>query len=547
MGKEASDMLFENEILFLEEAENYLAGYEQKGQTGDAELLSRYKEICANYSKLVKEVQIISRISDRQEKALKCRENDISNLLNNLSQGFFTFGKDLLVQKEYSAECQKIFRKKITNVSVLELLSSENNEKKELFREVFSSVFEEPDPDEKNRLLEKLPVVIELFNSYYHIKYKLVCANGFEGAKQVVMIMLTDITEKKKSEDKVEYLSFHDSLTSLYNRAYIDNIMPQLFSEKNYPLSLVMADMNALKPANDIFGHEFGDKRLIDTAEVLMKCCRRNDVVARWGGDEFLIVLPGADSSICHMVCDRIKQACAQVPADPIELSLALGCVTIESPVSNPLELLGIAEKEMYDNKAIESKDMRKKIFLSLEAALESRVPGYVDHIKRVGALSEKLAKLAGIEFSERELADLGKLVRLHDIGKAALPAATLKKGGPLTKDEFNSVMRYTQIGYRMAQFIDEPVVAEALLYLREKWDGSGYPQGLRGEQIPLLSRIVSIAEAFDVMTNDCGYKKTMTVSEAFAEIKRCSGTQFDPSLAAAILDNKEALSGRRP
>lgn len=502
------------------------------------ELFDKYKALAENYEKLLKLTGKAIRISDSQWKELKRREYEIRNLLDNLNQGFLTFEDDLLVNKEYSSECIRLFGDKIANKNILELLYNENKEQNELLSSVLRNVFNEKDISLKLEHLKKLPNMLKINNNYVNVNYKLI--NNEESGKDNIGIMLviTDITEKKRTEDQVLYLTYHDKLTTLFNRTYIDSIIPQLQNEYSMPLSVIMADMNGLKLTNDVFGHQNGDNLLINAAKVFMKSCRSTDIVARWGGDEFLIILPNTNDALSKEICCKIKTICTTFEPNPIELSISLGSATMESSTTSLSELFNVAENEMYRNKLVESKNIRRKIILSLEKTLYEKCFEDYGHNERVKNMALNFAKFLDIEQDSMEISNLTLLASLHDIGKVSIPKEILGKQDCLTQVELEIVKRYTEIGFRMAQSIEEPILAQSILCIRERWDGKGYPYGLKGENIPLNSRIVSILESYDVMTHYRPYKNAISEKEALEELKKCSGKQYDPDLIKIFMEN---------
>lgn len=534
MKEYKADKIFDEEIAIYQEAKDFLR---QEIITKD-ELMLKFNDLLNKYYRLTNTARRLCSISDVQGRDLKRREMEIMNLLDNSDQGFLTFSRNLLIDKEHSSECARIFNKKIANLNILELLLSENEEQNRLFADAFARVFDLSDRDTQLSCLANLPTLIKIGENYINIKYKIINTDEFEANSESLMLILTDITEKRKVEDQVLYLSYHDKLTSLFNRAYVESIIPQLQIDSNLPLSIVMADLNALKLVNDVFGHEKGDLLIVNAAQVFLNCCRKSDIIARWGGDEFLIILPGANQDACTRICNKIKASFDTLPADPIELSASLGATTTENWDTDILSLIGVADSVMYSNKFVESKNARKKIVFSVEKVLQAKCSAYVGHSDRVEAMAHKFAQLLEMGQEAQEIAKLSLFARLHDIGKVAMPVELLNKKATLSEDELRIIHKYPQIGCTMAQSIGEPALAQSILAICEQWNGSGYPYGLKGELIPTIARIIAIIEAYDVMTHDQPYKSKMSHEEALIELQRFSGTQFDPNLLSLFLSN---------
>ncbi|GBF34976.1 metal dependent phosphohydrolase [Desulfocucumis palustris] len=529
--------LFEKELNILETA---MAEIEAGGLT-EGELLSNYKSLVMNYKKLLDLTRKIFRINDIQTKNLFRREKEIKNLLDNAGQGFLCFGKDLTVKSEYSAECIRIFGRRIGKANILSLLAGDDFQQNELLAGGLKAVWQTENETLQRLYLDKLPGLVKINESYLTIEYKLIPPDE-NGLETQIMLIITDVSDKYKAEEQVAYLSCHDKLTSLYNRAYIELWTSQMQTGENLPLSVIMADLNGLKLINDVFGHLQGDLLLVKLARVFLDCCRKKDIVARWGGDEFLILLPGTDENACAKVCRRIKAACGQVKDMPIELSVALGSATQHSPGSGISELFKIAEKVMYNNKLLESQKVRRKIIMSMEEILYDRCFEDRGHIERIKILAVNFAKYLGFKAKSVQMRNLNLLAALHDIGKVAIPGEILGKPGPLSAGEWEIMQGHSEIGFRMAQSIGETAVAEAILGLHERWDGQGYPLGLRGEEIPLPARLLAIVDVYDVITHDHPYRQAVSRKEALKEIEKGSGSQFDPELVRLFLDNANRL-----
>ena len=343
--------------------------------------------------------------------------------------------------------------------------------------------------------------------------------------------------ERKQAEERIKHLSFHDALTGLYNRAYFEEELERYNFPRYYPLSMVILDVNGLKVINDAFGHHEGDKLLQHLSQTLVSVSRQGDILARIGGDEFAIILPSTTSEQSHSFCERIKKACQQDKIEPIylRLNISLGYATQEGEYKDINFLLKVADRKMYQDKLFSAKSREKHFLETFRIILAERDPHTEDHAQRLQELALSLGNKVGL--SEYQLGNLKLLALLHDMGKIGIPDSILFKTYILTPSEWEKMREHSRKGYRMAKNIpDFAPIAQEILYHHEHWDGTGYPDGLKGEKIPLLSRIISIVDAYDVMQSRRPYKGPVSKTEALKEIKRCAGTQFDPQLVEIFL-----------
>ena len=337
--------------------------------------------------------------------------------------------------------------------------------------------------------------------------------------------------------EEIDYISHHDFLTGLHNRIYFEEEKKRLDIQSQLPVSIIVGDINGLKLVNDGFGHAKGDELLIIISKILKDCCREEDVVSRIGGDEFGIILPRTDSKQAQLLCGRISDACNGYALHKglIYLSISLGYATKTTSTETMDTIMMTAEENMSTHKLLERKSVHSSIIASIKAIMFEKSQETEEHADRMVQLS----KLIGVAMSltERQLNELELLSTLHDIGKMGVSAEILSKPGKLSDREWVEIRKHPEIGFRIAQATSELIpIAEYILYHHERWDGKGYPEGLIGDKIPLLSRIVAIVDAFDAMTNDRAYRSAMTKNEAIEEIRRNSGTQFDPDISKVFI-----------
>lgn len=533
MGKTNTD-----DSLFKAEQEALKAALATSGDAryrGNA-LLPHYKLLADEYRKLLRVTKKVFYISDSQGQSLQRHQNEIQNLLDNANQGFLTFGPDLKVDGQYSAECVRIFGRKIAGLPIAGLLSGGDAEAEARLKEVINRVFSCGEAARQSEL-RHFPPFFRIGDKNVQAECKVISQEDEAAEQTLIMMILTDITERLQAEEKIRFLSYHDKLTSLYNRAHIETVSPGLEKAEYLPLSIIMADVNGLKLVNDVFGHEQGDWLLVAMAKALQKSCRQTDIIARWGGDEFLILLPKTDSQSCRQVCERIGDACVQVRDLPIPLSAAVGMATQEKGVARLGKMFSVAEDRMYADKLKNSREVRKNIIANLQGVLHNFCFEDAGHVKRVKMLAADFASFLGLEAEAAEMTMLKRLAELHDIGKVAIPAEILGKAGALTPPEWEVVKSHSDIGYRMARSIGEQALADIILALHERWDGKGYPFGLKEAQIPFLARAFALVEVYDVVTHDQPYRAARSPAAALLEIASGSGGHFDPELARGFMD----------
>ncbi len=347
--------------------------------------------------------------------------------------------------------------------------------------------------------------------------------------------LIRDITDRKVAEDDLRRLSYHDSLSGLHNRRYLEEEMERLLTSGRLPVSIIMADVNGLKVVNDTYGHQTGDEMLKQAAAVLTAASREGDVAGRWGGDEFVLLLPETTGIEAEGICARIGSLCDGLSVEDLPLSLGLGVSSVLEPGHSLQSALGRAEDAMYQHKTTSRDSHRRSVLDALLNALSIRGLETRHHVHNMERMAMAIGDAVGLPLSEMERLRL--LVSLHDIGKIAIPESILTKPGPLNEAEWRQIRQHPEVGHRIARGTPGVAhIADDILAHHERWDGSGYPRGLQNGRIPFLARIVAISDAYEVMSNGRPYKPPMSEAEMLEEFRRCSGTQFDPELVDVLI-----------
>ncbi len=351
-----------------------------------------------------------------------------------------------------------------------------------------------------------------------------------------VVLVFRDVTEKKQKQKKIEYISKHDQLTGLYNRHFFEEELTKFDTGFNLPLTIVMLDVNGLKLTNDAFGHHAGDLLLKSVAKMLTSNSRKQDVVARIGGDEFVLLLPNTTENQAVEITDAIYSAVKEEKMENIIISVSIGWETKANSTHNISEIFSKAEKHMYSKKLIESQSMRNQTIKAIMHTLKETNSREKIHSRKVSEISLLIGELLNLD--SQLLKEVETAGFMHDIGKIAINSNILDKADKLTDEEYKEIKRHPEIGYHILKSVDEYThLAEYVLSHHERWDGRGYPRGLSGEEIPFVARIIAVADAYEAMTGERPYKEYIDKMEAIKELRRCSGTQFDPKIVEVFTE----------
>lgn len=416
-----------------------------------------------------------------------------------------------------------------------------------------------------------------------------------DGKKEFVC-MDVDITDRKKAEEerkklnekiiksneRLRRMALRDSHTGLYNHRYLTEIIEAEFDRAkryNNPLSVIMLDIDYFKSINDVYGHPFGDLVLKQFARQLKQMVRRYDIVVRFGGEEFIIVSPGSDRSTAMILAQRILDAVNlynfgnKEHTVKLKLSLAvasypedivvkgMGLIELTDQILNRVKEFGgnrvysfldiKKQKPTTENKEqAEVKILKEKLAKLTKRANQSLIEAIFafaktiklkdhytgEHVEKTSFYATEIAR--ALSLSREEIEHVRQASILHDLGKIGVSEKILLKREQLTKEELAEVKKHPQIGVdiiRPIQFLH--AIIPLILYHHERWDGKGYPNSLRGEEIPVGARILAIADVYQALISNRPYRQAYSREEAIKIIKEGSGSQFDPAIINIFLE----------
>ncbi len=506
--------------------------------TGDSSAYEGYAKLMDQYvsmrvyspqeNQFVTVITDVSEITEVNQNILKKNEF-LETMLLSVSDGFISTDlENKVTMMNYSAE-------KMTGWTQDEAYGKQ-------LAIVFKMVGKEPEGETdipESQYIAKEKFLIDRFGNMIAIEESTTPIMNGSGKAYGKVIMFRDISEENYRIRHIEYLSYHDQLTGLYNRRFFDEEMKRIDTERNLPISLVMIDVNGLKLTNDAFGHQMGDRLLKKIADILKLEFRADDIIARIGGDEFAVILPNTRREEVLPILERVQYAADHAKFENIYLSFSAGSDTKAIQYENIMEVFIRAENEMYRNKLTESKMMRNRtVQLIIEALSEKCVKNCINH-SEVTHWCTMIGK--ELNLTQEELDELDLVALIYDIGKISISDELLSKPEKLTESEYEKIRRHPEVGYQILKSVDQYAnIAEYALSYHEKWDGSGYPRKLRGEQIPRFARIIAIVDTYEALISERPYRRAMLPCDALEFIKSKSGIEFDPEIVKVFIRQLE-------
>ena len=388
--------------------------------------------------------------------------------------------------------------------------------------------------------------------------------------RSIILLFAGQVAQGLKNTrlvEEIRALGEIDPLSGLFNRRRaLEQLEMEIRRAQRYEgkFSLLIADIDNFKLFNDTYGHPLGDEIIRRVAGVLSNRARRSDFIARFGGDEFMLVLPEAFRADAKMVADAMRASLSAVPyiapdGTRIPLRMSFGASSFPEDGQEAAALIAVADANLYESKRwggdtvtvrpepISGEAIDSRAFSTLDSlvsAVDNKDHYTRRHSAQVAEHTAAMAKTLGLDDDQQEALRVAAL--LHDVGKIGVPDRILRKPGTLSGKELDYMRQHPLIGSMMiSQHMPESAdVKEAVAAHHERWDGLGYPTGLRGLDIPLLARILAVADTYSAMTTDRPYRVALDQGEAMGKLMEASGTQFDPELVQAFVATAPCCAG---
>lgn len=361
--------------------------------------------------------------------------------------------------------------------------------------------------------------------------------------EEQVLAIARNVTKEKELEKQLIDLSYKDQLTNLYNRRYFEEKLEKIDNLSNLPISIIMADINGLKLINDSFGHDAGDQLIKSVGNTILKGCRSEDIVFRISGDEFIIVLTNTEKEIAKKVVERIKNINRDTKLEnkelkDLELSVSFGIGVKDNVNMDINDAVKEAEESMYSHKLYEGQKMRLKTIDSMIDSLHKRNSKIKKYTETAIEYTKKLALALNLSPKIRQVIE--KTVYYQEVGKITLSEELLHKSKGFTEKELEEINKHSGVGYRVLSTVNEMMeVAKYVLYHHERYDGLGYPEGLKGEEIPFVSRLISVVNSYVSILIEDDYENIGS-KDIIEKLREKAGTELDPKLVDIFI--KEVL-----
>ncbi|MFW5894793.1 MAG: methylated-DNA--[protein]-cysteine S-methyltransferase [Bacillota bacterium] len=374
----------------------------------------------------------------------------------------------------------------------------------------------------------------ETFKRYFGVLGKTYRFSAVSCGDGKFATLMLDLSTEETLKQRMHDLVYRDALTGLYNRRYFEETVPFFVQKYNFPLAIVLIDINALKLANDAFGHETGDELIRRLSGLIKRSLKIDAWMARLGGDEFVALIPRVNADEAYESLEAASKDTTTTHVHTVPLSFAYGIASMDSGDDFDV-VYKQAESRLYAHKLKHASKVRRRMLRLIENAFYEKTPWMASHVDRVRNMSIMLAR--ALEFSEEDEHKVSLAARFHDIGKVAIKTGILNKRDHLNEKERLELTRHPEIGYRIMSALNTySETADYILKHHENMDGSGYPLGLKDHEIPLVSRIIRITECYDAMVSSRPDNPPVAPHKAQAELYDHRGIWFDADLCDLFL-----------
>lgn len=460
----------------------------------------------------------------KNRNSIRVKSNELENLFNNIEDGFISADVNGIVinVNPVALKILKCSARELVGGSLLKCYKRfDPMSYKEMLFDV-THTYKNRDvllKDKEGRLIPIEETLVQV----YDISKKL---TG-------IVIAFKDMTERIEKQKKIEYLSYHDQLTGLYNRRFLEEMVSTLDYVNSRPIMIMMLDVNGLKLVNDAFGHQYGDELLKAIAQALNEDFGEAMAIARIGGDEFVVLIEEASEAILEEKSEAFKAKISQRNVEGVPLSVSIGVTTLKVE-EGFFNCSRIAEDKMYDDKLMESTKFKKSVLATIENNYIRSKHHFEAHSENVVKWARHIGKC--LDLSDDYLLKLELAAKFHDVGIMILEKEKNPGNLPPTEDLKKEFMKHPEIGYHILKSVGEYMeVAEWVLVHHERWDGNGYPRGLKGDEINYYGRILSMAEEVAVAFVDGDVKDVQSRQRIFDTIFNSAGTKFDPKMVEVL------------
>jgi diguanylate cyclase (GGDEF)-like protein/PAS domain S-box-containing protein len=502
---------------------------------------NKVKPILDAQGRIVYLDSIITDITDKKKIEKKLwQEREFSKLIvENTPAVIIAVDKDshIIMLNKGMEELTGYRREQVLGKSYLDLFVPKDDRQKvqKVFADVFAGVKNANTKNHIAAITGEVHLISWSITSILDIDKKIIAIVGIGMDITKEELAKKELAQKHRQllavHHHVRELSERDSLTELYNRRYFEKYLQELNYDAVRPVSIILADINGLKLINDIYGHLKGDQVIKQIAKHLSGPLRQEDVVARIGGDEFAIVLPKVDYPQAETVKERIlKQVEQDISVlNGLGIGLSIGVATALGRSQMETAMIK-ADDLMYQEKFIGSERAKSELFRLLE---EKMVLADHQAPERLSMMEQfALCFASHLKLTEEDNRDLLTLIKYHDIGNSVIGQQIFVSSRKLSHEEQAVVRSHVDIGRRICtSFVKLNRISHYLYHHHEHWDGSGYPSGIAGQDIPIIARVFAIIDAFEAMTGTRPYRPSKTWAEAVQELEAKAGSQFDPML----------------